>query len=222
MRKDKEKAIELRRLGWSYKQIRTELGIPIATLSDWFRRESWSYEIKNKLTSETSLTNPEKIKLMVAATKERYRKTHQLWREEATAEFMTLKSNHLFTAGLMLYWGEGDKQLKNSNVSLSNSDPEMIRIFNSFLIAICGVPKEKIRLSLILYPDLVDSVQKNLWSKLTDMPTSNFTKSSVIRGRHPTKRNSYGVCVIRTSNIRLKEKVLTWIKLCQKDFRTII
>src|SRR5258706_12782493 len=99
MRKDKEKAFELRRQGLSYKKIRTELGIPIATLSDWFRRESWSYELKNRLASEVSLANPEKLRLMVKSTREKWERIHLAWQQEAIDEFPKLKNNLLFIAG---------------------------------------------------------------------------------------------------------------------------
>lgn len=218
MRKDREKAFELRRSGKSYKQIRAELGIPIATLSDWFKHESWSYEIKNRLASEASLANPKKIKLMVEATKKKWQKIHESWQQEAVTEFVKLKRVPLFMAGLMLYWGEGDKKLENCQVSLSNSDPHLIRLFYLFLIKAIGTPSEKIRISLLLYPDLIDKVQKNLWSKATKISLGQFKKSTTIQGRHPTKRNSYGVCIIRVNSRQLKEKIIKWLELSQRYF----
>ena len=216
MRKDKESAIKLRRSGRSYKQIRAELGIPIATLSDWFRNEPWSYDIKRRLASGASLANPEKLKLMVKATKEKWQKIHNSWQQEAVKEFPKLRNNYLFIAGLMLYWGEGDKKLENCQVALSNSDPHLIRLFYLFLTKVLNTPAEKISLGLLLYPDLVDQVQKNLWSKATNISLGRFKKSVVIQGRHPTKRNSYGVCIIRVNSRQLKEKIIKWLELSRQ------
>lgn len=216
MRKDKELATQLRRQGKSYKKIREELGIPLATLSDWFRYESWSHEIKNKLSSEASLANPEKIRLMAQATRKKWERIHREWQKEAVDEFPQLKTDYLFLAGLMLYWGEGDKKLENCQVSLSNSDPHLIRLFYLFLTKTLAVPTEKIRLSLLLYPDLVDATQQNLWSMATRISLDRFKKSTIIQGRHPTKRNSYGVCIIRVNSRRLKEKVLKWLELSRQ------
>lgn len=217
MRKDKEKAFELRRSGKSYKQIKSELGIPMATLSGWFKHELWSSDIKSKLASEASLANTEKIKLMARATKEKWQKIHQRWQQNAVREFSKLKKNHLFLAGLMLYWGEGDRILKNGKVRLGNSDPEMTKLFYKFLLNL-GVPTEKICASLILYPDLVDQIQKNLWSKLTRVPLSQFKNSVVIEGRHPARRKSYGICIIFVNSRELKEKIMKWIELYQDHF----
>jgi len=48
MKKDKEKAVFLRKQGKSYKQIQQELGIATSTLAGWFKNEPWSQEIKNR------------------------------------------------------------------------------------------------------------------------------------------------------------------------------
>jgi len=218
MRKDKEKAIELRRQNKSYKFISRELNIPMGTLAGWFRDEPWSQEIRDRLGKIESLTYPEKLSKIIAANKKRWHSWHQECQEEAIREFPKLKYAPLFISGIMLYWGEGDKKLENGQVALSNSDPEMIKIFYSFLTHAMRVPIEKIGIRLILYPDLIESVQKNLWSKLTKIPISKFTKSTYIQGRHPTKRNSYGVCLIRVCSRKLKEKILVWINLYQKEF----
>jgi hypothetical protein len=220
MRKDKEKAFELRRQGKSYKMIGAELGIPLATLSGWFKHEPWSYEIKNKLSSQVSFSNPEKIKLMVKATREKWNRIHKEWQQEAIDEFPQLKNNILFLAGLMLYWGEGDRSLKNGLVRLANSDPGMIKIFYLFLSKNLQISPDKIHAWLLLYPDLIDAVQKNFWSMATGINPYQFKKSIVIRGKHPTKRLSYGVCTIFVHSRKLKEKIIKWLELYQVYLQT--
>lgn len=222
MRKDKQKAEELRRAGKSYKAIHKELGTPIATLSDWFRNVGWSIEIKNKLASEESLANPNKLQLMIAATKKKFAQLHENYRREAVNEFPKLKNNPLFVAGVMLYWGEGDKNVKNSLIRLSDSEPGIIRTFYVFLVNAVGIPKEKIAFNLLLYPDLIDSVQKNFWSTVTGIPLTQFRKSVFIQGRHSTKRLSYGVGMIRVGGRKYKEKLLKWIELYKNEFNNQI
>lgn len=218
MRKDKEKATELRRQNKSYKSISRELNIPLGTLAGWFKNELWSQDIRDKLGQKASLAFPEKLRRIIAANKKRWADLHETYRQEAVNEFKKYKNDPLFLASIMLYWGEGDKKLENGQVCLSNSDPEMIKIFYLFLTHTLGVPLEKIAARLILYPDLIESVQKNIWSKVTKIPISKFTRSTYIQGRHPTKRNSYGVCLIRVCSRELKEKILVWINLYQKEF----
>jgi len=217
MRKDKEKATELRRLGISYKQIGRELGIPIGTLAGWFKNEPWSIEIRDRLASTESLAYPEKLKRLIDVVKQKHAILHESYRKEARDEFTILKKDHLFIAGVMLYWGEGDKKVENSQVKLSNSEPGMIKVFYLFLIEVMKIPSEKIKINLLLYPDLADMPLRNLWSIATGIPLSQFKKSVYIQGRHPAKRLSYGVGNIRVGSRKYKEKILEWIKLYEKE-----
>jgi hypothetical protein len=220
MRKDREKAFELRHQDKSYKTISKELGIPLGTLAGWFRHELWSHEIRDRLGREASLAFPEKLRRITAANKKRWADLYESYRQEAMVSFPELKDDPLFLAGLMLYWGEGDKSQKNVQVKLTNSDPEMIRIFHRFFIETLRIPKEQISAWLLLYPDLIDTVQKNFWSRSTGIPIKQFKKSIYIRGRHPTKRLSYGVCSIFISSRALKERMLKWLELYQNHFRS--
>lgn len=216
MRKDKEKAIELRHQNKSYKSISRELNIPLGTIAGWFKNELWSQDIRDQLGQKASLAFPEKLRRIIAANKKRWADIHEAYRQEAVKEFPKLKNNPLFLAGIMLYWGEGNKGPKGSQVKLANTDPAMIKIFYAFLKDVIAVPTEKICIWLLLYPDLLDNVQKNFWSKATGVPLSQFKNSIYIQGRHPTKRLSYGVCNIYVSSREFKEKIMTWIDLCQK------
>jgi len=217
MRKDKEKAFELRRSSKSYKQISRELEIPIGTLAGWFKNEPWSIEIRDRLASTESLAYPEKLKRLIAIVKQKYAILHESYRKEARNEFPALKNNGLFIAGLMLYWGEGDKKVENSRIGLSNSEPGMIKVFYLFLTKVMGIPTEKIRFNLLLYPDLADMPMKRLWSATIGIPLSQFRKSVYIQGRHPTKRLSYGVGNIRVGGRKYKEKLIEWIKMYEKE-----
>lgn len=219
MRKDKEEAVKLRLSGKSYKQISRELGIPLGTLGGWFQNQAWSIEIRDRLSAETSLLNPQKLRLMAAVNKERWEAKRQEYRTAAVREFEQLKHDPLFLSGIMLYWGEGEKQPKSSVVRLGNSEPEMIRVFNLFLTKALGISSDKIFAWLLLYPDLVDTVQRNFWGKATGLTPVQFKKSIYIKGRHPTKRLSYGVCTITVQSRALKERILKWLELYQNFLR---
>lgn len=217
MRNDRHLAIKLRKKGASYNKICKELGIPKSTMHYWFRNLRWSQIIKKKLTKKAQRLATKRMRAMALANKKRWKAWRQQHRENAKKEFPVLKSNRLFVAGLMLYWGEGDSKLKNE-LRLANSDPRMIRLFNKFLQEVCKIPNKEIHLYLILYPDLSDEKCKKFWSEKTKIPLKNFGKSSFIYGRHPTKKLENGICIIRIDRSRgLKEKIITWIDLLVKD-----
>jgi len=138
-----------------------------------------------------------------------------------TQEFPELKNKPLFIAGLMLYWAEGDNGKAGSNVRLTNIDPRMIKVFINFALSLCKVPKENIRIGLLIYPDLNENICKNFWSKYTSVPVNQFHKIQVIKGRHPTKRLEYGICIVRVGGGGLKEKIRTWIDLYSRELMRV-
>lgn len=217
MRKDKEKAFEMRRYGNSYKTISRELKIPMSTLSGWFKDEDWSQEIRDVLAENVSFKYKENLEKIKIANKKRWELIRQSYRDQAKAEYSALKNNRQFIACMMLYWGEGDKIQKNVRVRLANSDPEMINIFNNFLRSVLKIPTVKIKIWLLLYPDLSESVMVNFWSKATGIEKEQFSKSIFIKGKHPTHRLSYGVGNIEVYSRELKEKFMTWIDILKRD-----
>lgn len=217
MRNDRHLAIELRRKGSSYNKICKELGIPKSTMHYWFRSLRWSQRIKKNLTQKAQLLATKQMKAMAKANKKRWAKWRGRHRKTAKKEFLTLKFIPLFAAGVMLYWGEGDNKPRG-DVRLTNINPWMIKVFCKFLREICNIPKEMIHIRLLLYPDLSDKKSQNFWHKSTKIPHSQFGKSSVIYGRHPTKRLENGICLLRVSaSGDLKEKIITWINLLSRN-----
>lgn len=137
-------------------------------------------------------------------------------REEAKQELETHKYNPLFLAGMMLYWGEGDKATKNI-VRLANSDPKLVKLFSMFLKQVCRIPTTKIKAQLLLYPGLDDESNVRFWSFATGIPIGQFTKSIYIEGRHKSRRLPNGVCTVLVSSSYFKEKVLEWLRLLPEE-----
>lgn len=217
MRNDRYLALELRKKGKSYKDIHEALGIPKSTLHYWFKDLKWSQMIKMNLSAKAAKLSTKRMRKIAKANRERWENWRKQHRIEAKKEFFELKSRPLFIAGIMLYWGEGDSNLKN-DLRLSNVDPRMIALFYRFLLSICKVSKDDIFIALTIYPDLSDYKCKNFWSQQTGIPQDQFNKTQIIYGRHPTKRLQNGICAIRVRRGRgLKEKIMTWINLVFKE-----
>lgn len=212
MRTDKEQATNLRRLGKSYEEISGELRIPKSTLSAWFSGSIWSQKIKDDLSA---VARKEHIVRIEGLNKIRGRHLEKLYlqaRQEASEDFEVLRYHPTFVSGVMLYWGEGDKASLH-RVSLTNTDPAMIKIFMAFLKEVCGIDEGKIKVWLLLYPDLHEAECKEYWIKEAGLQNITFNKSIVIKGRHTTKRLGHGVCTVHISSRYFKEKMLTWILL---------
>ena len=219
MRSDKHLAIELRKKGISYNKISKELGIPKSTMHYWFRDLQWSKAIKKKLNERNIRMAQKRMRIISKANKLKWERWREAHRQDAQREFSYLFKDPLFITGLSLYWGEGDSKIENGLVRLSNTDPIMIRLFADFLRYKCNIPKDKMKITLILYPDLNEVVCKKYWSKASNVSLSQFLKTQFIFGRHPTRRLSYGICNIYVASRGLKEKIFTWIKLYQKELK---
>ncbi len=211
--------MSLRQRGRSYNFISKNLGVPKSTLSDWFSNISWSQRIKNELARKANYVARKRLRLINKERRAMWERWREKARQSARKDFNTLRRNSLFVAGIMLYWGEGDSNIQNGSVRLVNTDPEMIRIFSLFLQKICKVPKEKIKIQLTLYPDLMDDRCRIFWSRAINVPIDQFIKTQYIKGRHPTKRLKYGICLMYVSSRELKEKIFVWLKLYQQTVR---
>lgn len=219
MRHDKQKAFELRQQFKSYKTISRELNIPIGTLAGWFKKEPWSENIKSVLITRQASSSHEHMEKLRIANVRRFEEQRNKYRQEAISEFRKLRKSPLFIAGLMLYWGEGEKEPKSSQVRLGNSNPTLVKTFYIFLRDCLKIEENKIHCWLLLYPDLIESVQKKFWSVSLGVPLENFKKSIFIKGRHPSKRMAYGVGTIYVSSRALKERILKWIDMANDYLR---
>ncbi|MBI2045935.1 MAG: hypothetical protein HYT28_00730 [Parcubacteria group bacterium] len=208
----------MRKLGKTYSQISKDIGIPKGTLSCWFSQCSWSQDIKNKNQAKNITISEERLKKLNDGRKfsliTRYKKAEI----EATQEWEKYKKDPFFIAGLMLYWGEGDKSLNNHMVRISNADFGILKIFKMFLLKYCSVKEEKIRAWVLFYENLDETLLKERWGKELQLPFKNFYKSQLIHGRHKKRKLLYGVGNLIIGNKFLKVKILKWIDVASQEF----
>ena len=217
MRQDKIKAINLRKAGKSYRDIEAALNIPKSTLTGWFQKTEWSRKIKKELSLVARQKSSRRMKALLGRIKETRQKEYALSRKNAHQEFAKLKKELIFIAGLMIYWGEGDKNLVNGRIRVSNTDPVMIKLFNIFIQKYLREIFYKTKAYLVLYPDLNEEECKKFWSANTGISVEKFIKSTFISGQHPTKRLGHGICTIIITSRVFKEKINTWLNLIRNE-----
>ena len=208
MRTDKDLAFSLRRQGKTYNEIATTLQVPKSTLSNWFKGVDFSEAIKQSLSIEAEGKSTLRLQILNRARGDILAAHYAQAELEAKQELEKNITNPLFIAGIVAYWGEGDKS-KSSLVRLANTDPQMITLFRYFLLQFCSVSQDKIRGALYLYEDLQEDECKKFWQNNTGLIT--FHKTMILPSRHKTKKLPYGTCTILVSNTYLKRKLLTWI-----------
>lgn len=206
----------MRRGGKSYRQIHQELQIPMSTLSNWLNKEDWSAKIRAHLASEATRGHVARLTELNRIRGQHLARAYEAARSEARQEFELLKYDPLFISGIMLYWGEGAKDPKQS-LKFTNSDPKMIQFYVEFLVKSCGMPMEKIKAYVLIYPQIEEKTARAYWSKMANIPWENFTKTIVIQGRHATRRLGWGVCTVSVSSTYFKQKFLEWMKLLPEE-----
>ena len=208
-RDDKLRALELREKGYSYSQIKSELGISKSTLSGWLS----DFPLSPERIFELRDKSPQRI--------EKYRNTMQLKREnrlhtvykKVSKDIGVLTPREVFVAGLFLYWGEGFKS-SNATTGFANSDPASCKFFLRWLSDL-GVKQEKIVLRIQLYSDMNIEKEIKYWSKELNFPKDKIrvrVKESKFSSLTYTTGFHHGTCNIYVYNRDLSEYILIGLK----------
>ncbi|MDD2758505.1 MAG: helix-turn-helix domain containing protein [Patescibacteria group bacterium] len=209
----RDKAMELRKEKKSYRQISEQLGISKSTVSLWLKNLKWSEDIIDELAKIAKTKSRAQLKVMTEKRRQQNEARRKEAAKEAARQFSGFLKNYIFLTGISIYWGEGDKQAHNGLVRMSNTDPMMLRLFIKFLKEICGVPQERIKLWLLLYPDNNEEACRKYWKRLCHVQDSQFVKTQRIVGRHKKRRLGFGVGNLYVCDKCLKVKILTWIDI---------
>ncbi len=224
MRKDKERALQLRLQGYSYGEISKKLNIPKSTLSGWLHNLELSEKARNRIRGRV------KLGVLNGLIKHNKKQTHLARqrmakiRSEAQSELRIINTRELWLIGIALYWAEGYKRpvVRNGKirthhpVSLANSDPQLVKIFIGFLRKICKIPKEKIHAEIRIFEHMNQDQILNFWQKITGLSKNNFSKvyygiSKSSQGKKPFNRLPYGTISIRVNDTNLFHKIIGWI-----------
>jgi len=148
----KEKAIKLRRLGYSYKMISSKLQLSKSTLSNWLKNILYK-------PNEETLRRVEKAKLKSAKSKSRQKIVNiRQMKSIARREIGKISLRDLWMLGIGLYMGEGTKL--HEEVKFSNSNPQIIRLMMIWFRNICLAKNNNFSASIHLYPDNDESTAK--------------------------------------------------------------
>ncbi len=126
---------------------------------------------------------------------------------------LTPEEEHLKAMALGLYLTEGNLKQQHS-VRFSNSNPGIVKIFTKFLKVICGVPADKIKVSLIVYPDIDIEKAKEYWANFLDLPLTTFSKTTVLEKRNGSlkKHSEVGTATVYVHNSKLLGIIKDWVK----------
>lgn len=208
---EKQKAIELRIQGKSYKQIINAIpNLSKSTLSGWLKYV--------KLTPEQTKRLENNLKKVIYTArvksgwtrKERKRIEIKKSINEAKKELPCLLKSPLFLMGVCLYWAEGSKT--QESIQFSNSDPRLIKIMIKWFRLVCKVPKKKIKVRIYIHKVYKNENCEDFWSKIVGLPIQKLAKTTYKPTRHKIKKNNdyKGVCRIEINDVNLFRRIMGW------------
>ncbi len=224
MRNDKESAIKMRLQGKSYGEIRKKFGIPKSTLSVWLGDVVLSKKARAKIRQRTQAKGFRAlIRRNKNQTVEAKRRVKQL-RLAGKKAVGKVSLRDIFIIGSVLYWAEGYKrpvrrkgrEVTHHVVSLTNSDPVLVKTFLRYLHQWCKVPKKKIKASVRVFPRQSMKKLQYYWERQTGLGRKNFfaplrTISIFSRRKRQFDHLPHGVIQIRVANTALFHTIMGYI-----------
>lgn len=205
---ERQKAVELRGKGLTYKEIGELLYVSKGTLSLWLRDVPYIPTEESRQRRRLASINAGQIL--------HKRKLERISKIKAVArqEIQNIEPEVFKLLGIMAYWAEGSKT-KDGLIKFTNTDPKFIKFILKWLREICNVPKEKLRLHLRIHSDINKEKAENYWSKLTKISKrrcyKTTFKTSGSNGRRHNKLNN-GIASIIVCDSNLFHKIMGWIE----------
>ncbi|OGY59365.1 MAG: hypothetical protein A3I31_01890 [Candidatus Colwellbacteria bacterium RIFCSPLOWO2_02_FULL_44_20b] len=202
----KEKAVQLRKRGYSLKEVSQVLSVPKNTLSQWLRDIILTQRSKKRLLSKI------RIGQLVSAEKKK-QKVSEIYEEylsKARKEIKKLKNDPDITRVLcaLLFWCEGNKSIQGG-MRFTNSDPRLVKTFLNLLRNSFFVEEKKFRVCIHLHSYHNPEKQIKYWSAITKIPRNQFIKPFLKKNTGKRIRNGYNGCVsLRYYDTKVARKLL--------------
>jgi transposase-like protein len=189
----KPKALNLRRGGYSLKEIASRLGVAKSTASVWVKSIPISESGYNRLRERTERARA-KANITIA---NRNAKERSYFLQQGTAlvgRYFPIDRNTAKLLAAILYWCEGGKSQDNQ-IKFTNSDPELIKFFLGCLRTGFPLREEKLRCLLHLHGYHDVGRQTQFWSNITSVPVSQFHKPYLKPNSGKNKKPDYPGCI---------------------------
>jgi transposase-like protein len=206
---ERELARALRRdEGASIKDIARRVGVSVSSVSVWVRDIRLSPEQHAALAARNVAYNRQMSGTWKQAASRRAERVAYQERGRARAR----DGDVLYVAGCMLFWAEGGKH--RNTLRFTNSDPEMIRLFATFLRTCFDLEPEAMRLMCNLFADHVGAQREieRFWLDVADLPETCLCKSTInVYSKYSQKKRHnklpYGTCRISVSRTWVVQEV---------------
>ena len=212
--KERNKARELRKQGFSIREIAQKIKCAKSSVSKWVHDIALTAEQIKQLKS-----NQDKGRARAAnhpnSPKSKWAKIREEIGSNSKKEIpLRCSLERLKLIGAALYWAEGYTASRNLFV-FANCDPSMIRIMRRFLTEVCKVPQEKLRGRVNIHPHLNISSAQKYWSDISGIPIRQFHKPLLAVSKASQQKRKtlpYGTFRIVISDVVLFSRIKGWIE----------
>ena len=169
-------AIDLRKKGFSYDDIKNELNIPKSTIAYWVKDIKLEEDQIQKLKSnklEAARKNSQKRVTKILKQVEEIRTT-------SIKSIGQISKRELWLMGVALYWRQKSLGKKESNfrngVWFSSADPDIIKLFLKWLNNAGGVINDELYFDIFMRKDRKRYRDKivDYWSRMTGISRGKF------------------------------------------------
>ena len=203
----RNKAITLRREGYSLNELSEQFKIAKSTISLWVRDLILDKEARQRL-----LNIAKRGRLMGAKRRHeivRAKEIHYL--KDAQKELQS-SPNYEKIICAMIYWCEGGKNAKYG-VVFTNSDPKLVRTFLKLLRRNFILDEHRFHPCVHLHSYHSPETQLDFWSKVTDIDKQQFIKPYLKPNTGKRIRENYQGCIsLRYANNDLARQLMAIAK----------
>lgn len=217
---EKQKAIVLRKRGYSLKEISQKLNISKGTASVWLRdiklSEKAIARLSTVVTAGQMKSASNKKEQTARLLGNYYNEVYDFLKTvEIGSDFRKISCS-------LIYWCEGGKS-DNRMVQFTNSDPKLIAGFLSLLRKSYCLDEKKFRACIHLHEYHEPKMQLDFWSDITGIPTSQFIKPYLKSNTGKRIRDNYQGCLqIRYYDANIARQVIMLGKAFFDNFRSLI
>lgn len=214
-------AIELRKRGLSYREIRAEVPVSKGTLSLWLRQVGLAKPQRQRLTARRLAAARRGADKLRAERLARVAAIHENASREARG--LIQAGDMMWAIGTILYWAEGAKTKpwrSHIKFQFTNTDLSMILLTRNWLERCCGVEEFDISYALHIHETAdIDSARMH-WLKRLNIP-DNRLRTYFKRHNPSPRRSNVGRAYYGTMRMAVR-KSTTLVHRIEAWIRTIV
>ncbi len=215
---ERERAIELRRHGLSYREIRAQVPVAKSTLSLWLRQVGLAKAQRQRLTERRLAAAHRGSQKRHIECLARVAAIHNSAIQEAQG--LIQASDVMWAVGTTLYWAEGAKTKpwrSHARFQFTNTDPLAIDLVRCWLRRYCNVDESDILFDIYIHENADVESARMHWMRHLHIPESRlrtyFKKHNAKPKRYNVGRTYCGTVRITVrKSTALSRRIEGWIK----------